>query len=77
MKHLILILALFSIGTFADDRFNPVSGRWESVDGDEDTLKYDPVDGEWSYEEEDSTYRYDNLDESDDDDSGWDYEEDD
>ena len=68
MKILILALCIATTAA-ADERYNAMSGEWETAGSDE-RLRYNPMDGRWSYEEQDADLEYQPMQ------GKWDYEED-
>lgn len=58
MKELIIIaILLLPAAAFADQKYNPFSGKYETTSPDAD-LKYNPFSNKWSYEQKGSTFEY-------------------
>ena len=70
MKILMLALCLcLPASALAGERYNAMSGEWETAGSDE-KLRYNPMQDQWSYEEKDADLEYQPLQ------GKWDYEED-
>ena len=69
MKILMLALGLCLATATAGERYNAMSGEWETAGSDEE-LRYNPMQDQWSYEEKDADLEYQPMQ------GKWDYEED-
>lgn len=61
MKVLVLVLLSMLLATyaFAEQQYNPHSGKWETVpDGSNWSAQYNPHDGSWSYQPQDAQTEY-------------------
>ena len=61
MKKLIvsvLVMILWAIPVLAEQRYNAMEDRWETTSKCEDTLTYNSMENEWTYENEDAELEY-------------------
>lgn len=58
MKKLILFLAVLSFiiskPCFADTKYNPMSGQWETVPSNYTNNEYNPMNNSWQYQPQQS-----------------------
>jgi hypothetical protein len=59
----IILLLTLSPLALAEQRFNPMEGRWETTTSDTE-LRHDPYNNEWSYERSDSEMTHNPFEDS-------------
>lgn len=79
MRYMVLLLALCG-AVQAEERYNPMSskgtaldsqhGQWETVGQADESLRYNPMENEWSYERDEADLEYQPMQDD------WQYSED-
>ncbi|MFC2149828.1 hypothetical protein ACFLQ8_03905 [Candidatus Auribacterota bacterium] len=64
MKKLVFtaVLMLAASGCWAEQKYNSFSDKWETVpDGSDWNMKYNSMEGDWSYQPEDAQTEYNSF----------------